>query len=341
MWRNVNRKAKGRHWLINWSMPKKPQNLDVCAFGGSGQSPGLNLDACAYGGSGISPPSVKLCQNINVKLCQEISVNFRDNLAWVFVPRFDRLGTFTCSCAGTGVLGNPAYSCTSTGVLGIFTYSRAGTGVLGVNTYSQRSTGVLGINTYDTHTNCHRHKHLSINTYDTCLDWHRYKHPCATCSTVIGINTYPCSTGVLRRKRELREEFTITSTITQFFFWIFHPPIFSEFQRAGYWIFFFRASWILWLPEFVIFEIFEIFEILVWVNDVALKRAHLSELNQLAHRMFSEVERWALMTRCLHLCRWWSTALVVRDLWHQIPKRIDRSWSYRSPPCARPQRTDP
>ena len=36
-------------------MHKESENLDVCAYGGSGQSPGLDLDACAYGGSGQSP----------------------------------------------------------------------------------------------------------------------------------------------------------------------------------------------------------------------------------------------------------------------------------------------
>ena len=151
-------------------MHKGNENLDVCAYGGSGQSPGSILDVCAYGGSGISPPSVKLCQNINVKLCQDINVKFHDNLVWVFIPRLNCLGIFT-------------YSCASTGVLGIFTYS-------------QSSTGVLGINAYDTYTNWHRYSYLGINAYDT--------H-----STVIGINTYffpigifAYSTGVLRRKRE-------------------------------------------------------------------------------------------------------------------------------------------
>ena len=84
-------------------MPKKPQNLDVCAYGGSGQSPGTDLDVCAYGGSGISPPSVKLCQKINVKLCQkinvklcqDINVKFHDNLVWAFVPRLNCLGIVT------------------------------------------------------------------------------------------------------------------------------------------------------------------------------------------------------------------------------------------------------
>ena len=164
-------------------MHKGNENLDVCAYGGSGQSPGSSLDVCAYGGSGISPPSVKLCQNINVKLCQDINVKFHDNSVWVFIPRLNCLGIFT-------------YSCASTGVLGIFTYS-------------QSSTGVLGINAYDTYTNWHRYSYLGINAYDTCADCHRYEYPCASHSTVIGINTYffpigifAYSTGVLRRKRE-------------------------------------------------------------------------------------------------------------------------------------------
>jgi hypothetical protein len=131
-------------------MPKKPQNLDACAYGGSGQSPGLNLDACAYGGSGVSPPSVKLCQNTNVKLCQNKSVKFHDNLVWVFLPRLNCLGIFT-------------YVQSSTDVLGIFTYSCASTGVLGIFTYSQSSTGVLG-----------------IFTYVPVANWHRYKHSCAS-----------------------------------------------------------------------------------------------------------------------------------------------------------------
>ena len=140
-------------------MPKKPQDLDVCAFGGSGQSPGLDLDVCAYGGSGISPPNVKFRDNINVK--------FRDNSVWVFIPRSNRLGIFAYSRTSTGVLGIFTYSQSSTGVLGILTYSRSSTGVLGTNTYSQSSTGVLGISTYDTCLNWHRYKHLGINTYST------------------------------------------------------------------------------------------------------------------------------------------------------------------------------